>query len=136
MTVLFNTRRAAAHCNLSPRSLEKRRVKGGGPHFLRLGGAVRYQLKDLDLWIASSRRRTTSEKPPAAATSATRSPGGSPTRPQTCNSPHQQIQSVTCHSRAQIDPCEGSQENGQLRFFWSTWQEHRNYRHFAPSELL
>jgi hypothetical protein len=62
MSVLLNTRQAAAHCNLSPRTLEKLRVKGGGPHFLRLGGAVRYQLEDLDLWIASSRRRTTSEE--------------------------------------------------------------------------
>jgi hypothetical protein len=68
MAVLLNTRQAAAHCNLSPRTLEKLRVKGGGPHFLRLGGAVRYQLEDLDLWIASSRRRTTSDQPPTAAT--------------------------------------------------------------------
>ena len=73
MSVLLNTRQAAAHCNLSPRTLEKLRVKGGGPHFLRLGGAVRYQLEDLDLWILSSRRRTTSDPPPAAATSPGRS---------------------------------------------------------------
>src|SRR6202030_1840940 len=72
MSVLLNTRQAAAHCNLSPRTLEKLRVKGGGPHFLRLGGAVRYQLEDLDLWILSSRRRTTSDQP-AAATSPRRS---------------------------------------------------------------
>jgi excisionase family DNA binding protein len=61
MAVLLNTRQAAERCNLSPRTLEKLRVSGGGPHFVRLGGAVRYQLEDLDRWIASNRRRTTSE---------------------------------------------------------------------------
>ena len=63
MTVLMNTRQAAEHCNLSPRTLEKLRIVGGGPHFVRLGGAVRYQVEDLDSWIAANRRRTTSDRP-------------------------------------------------------------------------
>jgi hypothetical protein len=63
MTVLLNTRQAAERCNLSPRTLEKLRIVGGGPHFVRLGGAVRYQLEDLDSWVATNRRRTTSEQP-------------------------------------------------------------------------
>lgn len=63
MSVLCNTSQAAERCSLSPRTLEKLRVVGGGPPFIRLGGAVRYQLEDLDSWIAANRRRTTSEDP-------------------------------------------------------------------------
>jgi predicted DNA-binding transcriptional regulator AlpA len=61
MSDLLNTRQAAERCNLSPRTFEKLRMTGGGPPFIRLGGAVRYQLEDLDAWIASNRRRTTSD---------------------------------------------------------------------------
>jgi hypothetical protein len=63
MTLLLNTHQAAECCNLSPRTLEKLRVAGGGPHFVRLGRAVRYQLDDLVSWIVSNRRRTTSDEP-------------------------------------------------------------------------
>ncbi len=61
MSVLLNTRQAAERCNLSPRTLEKHRVTGGGPPFIRLGSAVRYRLEDLDSWIAANRRRSTSD---------------------------------------------------------------------------
>lgn len=60
--LLLNTRQAAARCGLSPRTLEKRRVVGGGPLFVRLGGAVRYRLEDLEAWIAANRRRSTSDQ--------------------------------------------------------------------------
>lgn len=69
MPVLLTTRQAAERCNLSPRTLEKLRVSGGGPHYLRLAGSVRYQVEDLDSWIASSRRRTTSDDQPRCTTS-------------------------------------------------------------------
>ena len=61
MPVLLNTRQAAERCNLSPRTLEKYRVTGGGPPFIRLGSAVRYRIEDLDSWIAANRRRSTSD---------------------------------------------------------------------------
>ncbi|HEV3459968.1 MAG TPA: helix-turn-helix domain-containing protein [Thermoanaerobaculia bacterium] len=59
--VLLNTIQAAERCNLSPRTFEKYRVTGGGPHYIRLGSAVRYRLEDLEAWIAANRRRTTSD---------------------------------------------------------------------------
>jgi predicted DNA-binding transcriptional regulator AlpA len=59
--LVLNTRQAAERCGLSPRTLEKRRVVGGGPQFVRLGGAVRYRLEDLEAWIAANRRRSTSD---------------------------------------------------------------------------
>ena len=61
MSVLLNTRQAAERCNLSPRTLEKHRVTGGGPPFIRLGSAVRYRVEDLDSWITANRRRSTSD---------------------------------------------------------------------------
>lgn len=41
---------AAAHLRLSPRTLEKLRVLGGGPRFRKFGRRVRYALADLDTW--------------------------------------------------------------------------------------
>jgi len=41
---------AAAHVRLSPRTLEKMRVQGGGPRFRKLGRRVVYLLDDLDSW--------------------------------------------------------------------------------------
>jgi predicted DNA-binding transcriptional regulator AlpA len=42
---------AAAHVRLSPRTLEKLRVQGGGPRFRKLGRRVVYLLDDLDSWM-------------------------------------------------------------------------------------
>ncbi len=61
MSNLLTTDQAAERCNLSPRTLEKFRVVGGGPIFVRLRGSVRYRLEDLDAWVAANRRRTTSD---------------------------------------------------------------------------
>jgi hypothetical protein len=56
---LVFTTEAAAHCRLSPRTLEKRRVVGGGPAFYKVGRRVLYSLRDLDEWIARGRRIST-----------------------------------------------------------------------------
>jgi hypothetical protein len=61
MQTLLTTDQAAERCNLSPRTLEKYRVEGGGPVFIRLKGSIRYQLEDLDAWVAANRHRTTSD---------------------------------------------------------------------------
>lgn len=41
---------AAAFLKLSPRTLEKLRVVGGGPKFRKLGRRVVYALADLENW--------------------------------------------------------------------------------------
>jgi hypothetical protein len=41
---------AAAYLKLSPRTLEKHRVIGGGPRFRKLGRRVVYALQDLEGW--------------------------------------------------------------------------------------
>jgi hypothetical protein len=41
---------AAAFLRLSPRTLEKQRVIGGGPRFRKFGRRVLYALADLEAW--------------------------------------------------------------------------------------
>ena len=60
-TDYLNTRDAAAHLGLSTRTLDRYRVSGDGPVFLKFGGRVRYLREDLDAWARSRRRRSTSD---------------------------------------------------------------------------
>ena len=61
----LRTAEAARYCGVSPRTLEKWRVVGGGPYFIRPPGRrlVRYAKADLDAWLVAGRRRSTSEGP-------------------------------------------------------------------------
>lgn len=52
---------AAEHLGLSVSTLNKLRVFGGGPVFLKLGRRVVYDLADLDQWLETKRRRSTSD---------------------------------------------------------------------------
>lgn len=58
----FSTAQAGAYLNLSPRTLEKLRIIGGGPAFLKLGKRVVYALEDLQGWASARRRASTSDK--------------------------------------------------------------------------
>ncbi len=60
-TIYLNTREAAIHLGLSTRTLDRYRVSGDGPVFLRFGGRVRYLREDLDAWARSRRRKSTSD---------------------------------------------------------------------------
>lgn len=51
----LRVREAAAHLGLSKSTLDKLRVRGGGPLFLRLGRRVVYDLADLEIWAAMGR---------------------------------------------------------------------------------
>jgi hypothetical protein len=46
---------------LSVRTLQKWRLQGNGPRFLKLGQAVRYDPADLDDYISRARRTSTSD---------------------------------------------------------------------------
>lgn len=62
LTPLLRTPEAARYLSLSPRTLEKLRVTGGGPPYIRLGRrAIVYDPTDLAAWAASRRRRSTSD---------------------------------------------------------------------------
>lgn len=59
----YSNDEAAAFLNLSPRTLEKMRVVGGGPPFRKFGRRVLYAVPDLEEWAA--RRRCDSTSDPA-----------------------------------------------------------------------
>lgn len=57
----LRTRDAAAYLAISPRTLEKYRLTGEGPPFLKIGRAVVYDSADLDAWLADKVRQSTAE---------------------------------------------------------------------------
>jgi hypothetical protein len=56
------TKEAAKVLSLSFRTLEKHRVYGTGPQFLKLGGRVVYKIEDLHSWASRGSRRSTSDE--------------------------------------------------------------------------
>ena len=60
-TRYLSTPQAAALLGLSPRTLERYRVTGGGPPFLSYCNRVHYLRSDLDAWAAGCRKRSTSD---------------------------------------------------------------------------
>jgi len=69
-TIYLDTREAAAHLGLSTRTLDRYRVSGDGPVFLKFGGRVRYLREDLDAWVWTRRRKSTSDDGTALAGTA------------------------------------------------------------------
>jgi hypothetical protein len=57
---------SAKYLNVSPRTLQRWRVQGCGPKFVKLGKKVGYTERDLVAFVESRRRQSTSEKPTAA----------------------------------------------------------------------
>ena len=60
-TRLISTEDAATYCASAASTLEKYRLRGKGPTYIKLGRRVAYDRADLDAWIASNRRNSTSE---------------------------------------------------------------------------
>ncbi|MGA3985511.1 helix-turn-helix domain-containing protein [Ralstonia nicotianae] len=52
---------AAEYLRLSPRTLEKQRVIGGGPRFRKFGRRVMYAVADLDTWADQRSFEATSD---------------------------------------------------------------------------
>lgn len=61
-SALLTVKEAATYTRLSKSHLDKLRVSGGGPKFLRFGKRkILYAVSDLDAWAASRRYGSTSE---------------------------------------------------------------------------
>jgi excisionase family DNA binding protein len=58
---VLSVQEAATRVGLSKPTLDKLRVYGGGPTFLKLGRRIGYDPADLEKWLASHRRHSTSE---------------------------------------------------------------------------
>jgi predicted DNA-binding transcriptional regulator AlpA len=50
---------AATYCGISTSYLNKKRVEGDGPTFIKIGARVVYSIKDLDDWLDARRRTST-----------------------------------------------------------------------------
>ena len=61
--VLLTPRETAKHLRCSERKLERHRLVGDGPPFVKIGAAIRYPLSELEKWLAEHTRRSTSETP-------------------------------------------------------------------------
>jgi hypothetical protein len=57
----MDTAQAAIYTGLTQSTLNKRRVYGGGPRFIKAGRRVVYDVQDLDVWLHSMKRSSTSE---------------------------------------------------------------------------
>lgn len=49
----LNESEVAAYAGLAVRTLQGWRVRGAGPRFKKLGGAVRYDRRDVEQWLDS-----------------------------------------------------------------------------------
>jgi hypothetical protein len=61
MTQLLDEKQAAALLKLSVKCLQGWRVRGGGPPFVKLGRAVRYEVLALEAFVQEAVRRSTSD---------------------------------------------------------------------------
>lgn len=57
----YDVEDAAEYIGLSVSFLNKARVTGKGPVYLKLGSKVIYEIADLDTWLNSHRRTSTSQ---------------------------------------------------------------------------
>src|SRR3546814_13964036 len=59
---LLNVRDAASFLGLSKSFLDKARIRGDGPHYLKLGSRVLYRTEALQSWLAARERLSTSQE--------------------------------------------------------------------------
>ncbi len=58
---LLTTQQAAWLLRVSRKTLERMRVEGRGPRFVKIGRSVRYRQSDLLTWIRANTHQSTSE---------------------------------------------------------------------------
>jgi hypothetical protein len=63
----LNVIQAATYTNLSKSSLDKLRVYGGGPLYIKVGARVVYDRVDLDSWLVGKKVANTSQRAAAAS---------------------------------------------------------------------
>ena len=61
MDKLLDEKEAAVLLNISVKTLQARRSKGGGPRFVKLGRSVRYAMSELKAYVSESQRTSTSD---------------------------------------------------------------------------
>jgi excisionase family DNA binding protein len=59
--MLLTQNQVAERISVSVRTLERFRVSGDGPRFVKAGRLVRYRVEDVDAWVNARVRHSTSE---------------------------------------------------------------------------
>jgi predicted DNA-binding transcriptional regulator AlpA len=60
---ILDTQAAARRCGLSKPTLERYRLTGEGPAFIKIGRkCVRYRMEDLNDWLVGRLRKSTSDQ--------------------------------------------------------------------------
>jgi excisionase family DNA binding protein len=62
MQPLLTQKQGAELLRLSERTLERLRVSGTGPKFIRIGHSIRYRQSDVEAWLASRVVSNTSQE--------------------------------------------------------------------------
>jgi predicted DNA-binding transcriptional regulator AlpA len=62
----LRTPAAADYLGYAESTLEKKRLTGDGPPFVRLGRTIVYDTRDLDAWLTARRATSTSDCPRAS----------------------------------------------------------------------
>lgn len=57
----LRTKEASSYTGIAVPTLEKMRLTGNGPPFIKAGRLVTYDIADLDAWLASMKRASTSQ---------------------------------------------------------------------------
>lgn len=78
LDVRYSNREAADYLGLKAATLNKWRVFGQGPPFIKVGHLVRYRKADLDAFLQSRLRRSTSDSGDALLRQHRRQPSTSP----------------------------------------------------------
>ena len=58
----LRVQQAAGYLGISKSWLDKKRITGEGPPYLKLGRRVVYDIDDLEIWASGHRRQDTSEQ--------------------------------------------------------------------------
>jgi predicted DNA-binding transcriptional regulator AlpA len=61
MSIYYSTKTLANRLELSTRTLERYRLMGAGPAFVKLGKLIRYRPQDVEQWVESQLRKSTSD---------------------------------------------------------------------------
>ena len=59
--MFLSTITLAEYLCVSPRTIERWRVEGNGPRYMKAGHRVLYNADDVDAWLEAASRRSTSE---------------------------------------------------------------------------
>jgi excisionase family DNA binding protein len=62
-SVRRTVKEAADYIRCGVSTLNKLRVKGGGPRYIKIGGKILYDDADIDKWLDDHKRGSTSDEP-------------------------------------------------------------------------